>query len=97
MADRRQLKPKAVLPAVLFRKCFCPVPDEKTPITIDLRPQKDFKKLHIALTFNCIVSKNGKVRDTLTHNEACSTLRAATLMMTAKSRGLTFRDQTQAQ
>lgn len=62
MADRRIIKAKSVEPSVLFRKLFCPVPEEKTPLVIDLRPQKEFKKLHCALSFNCIVSKNGKAR-----------------------------------
>ena len=60
-ADRRDLKAVSIDPSVLVQKTASLVPQQRACIVLDVRLNKEFKRLHVWSAFNVIVSKNGKV------------------------------------
>lgn len=45
----------------IFRAAYTSCGSDRVPYLIDVRPTKDFKKRHLAHSFNIQLSKNAKV------------------------------------
>jgi hypothetical protein len=55
-------------PSDVFRT-YCIAGDDRKPLVLDLRPNKEFKKGHLQLAFNVVLSKNGRILAVCTYRE----------------------------